>query len=384
MRRTPEGFLFVSGFAARPGVLEYRQADGSVRRELVLPEELHRADSLGSLGLKPVCNEHPADGSFVAPENVQAVSVGTVSPRLVVVEGGYVQVELTVQRTDAVRDVLSGLRRELSPGYECDLDSTPGTHPVYGRFDAIQRNRRYNHLALTERARGGDSLRLRVDSAISDPLFEERPMNPLLSLVAALLATIAKLPDEQRAVVQGEFDAMQAQATKTCDELAAAQERAKAAEAAAATATTEAQAKTDSITGERDALKAEVATLKEQAATRADSDKPEMVFASRMAWAKERAELMPLATRFGVEKTDTLDNPALRRAIAQKAIPDMRTDASDDYVAGALKSLPRASDSRYDALNGEPPSKDRKDSADPAPQGWSGRMHKARVDAAKE
>jgi hypothetical protein len=93
---------------------------------------------------------------------------------------------------------------------------------------------------------------------------------------------------------------------------------------------------------------------------------------------------MPLATRFGVEKTDTLDNPALRRAIAQKAIPDMRADASDDYVAGALKSLPRASDSRYDALNGEPPAKERKDAADPAPQGWSGRMHKARVDAAKE
>lgn len=55
--RTPEGYYLAEAYVARPGVYEYLNADGSTRRELILPEELHHADSLATLARKPVTLE---------------------------------------------------------------------------------------------------------------------------------------------------------------------------------------------------------------------------------------------------------------------------------------------------------------------------------------
>ena len=45
--------------------------------------------------------------------------------------------------------VKDGRSRELSCGYYCDLDETPGEYEGQ-RYDARQRNIRGNHLALVE------------------------------------------------------------------------------------------------------------------------------------------------------------------------------------------------------------------------------------------
>lgn len=58
-------------------------------------------------------------------------------------------------------------REECSCGYHCDLDPTPGVTPGGERFDAIQKNIRYNHLALGPGGgwgRGGSTVRLRLDA----------------------------------------------------------------------------------------------------------------------------------------------------------------------------------------------------------------------------
>lgn len=125
--RTDEGYVLAEGFAARPGVLEYQQADGSIRRELVPEEELHRAESLETLARKPVTLEHPKADSgeqvFVAPENVQAFGVGDVSEEVEVVRlGGFVKIRMAVRRADAIEAIDRGIR-ELSAGYTVDRDA---------------------------------------------------------------------------------------------------------------------------------------------------------------------------------------------------------------------------------------------------------------------
>jgi hypothetical protein len=59
----------------------------------------------------------------------------------------------------AIKDFNDG-KRELSLGYTCDLEWTPGTAPNGETYDAIQKNIRANHLAQVKAARGGPDLRV--------------------------------------------------------------------------------------------------------------------------------------------------------------------------------------------------------------------------------
>ena len=61
-------------------------------------------------------------------------------------DGDLLAATLYVQDADLIRQVQDGTRRELSAGYQVDVDETPGE--VDGeRFDRIQRNIRGNHVA---------------------------------------------------------------------------------------------------------------------------------------------------------------------------------------------------------------------------------------------
>ena len=169
--RTPEGYLCFEGRATRAGVFLYRNLDGTIRRELRPPDEVGRADSLGTLARKPVTDLHPDD--FVTAENADELAVGIVDP-VVVWESdfadGYVKVRGTIQRKSAVDSIDEG-RVELSCGYTARIDFTPGVWTdaagVDHEYDSVQRDIEYNHLALVDRGRAGKLARLRADDAIS-------------------------------------------------------------------------------------------------------------------------------------------------------------------------------------------------------------------------
>lgn len=57
--------------------------------------------------------------------------------------------------------------------------------------------------------------------------------------------------------------------------------------------------------------------------------------AAQQVYAKRYAELRGIASRYKVDAAD-LDNTALARAIALKIKPDLRNDASDEYIAAML------------------------------------------------
>lgn len=159
--RTASGGVRVEGVVARAGIYTYQRADG-VTRELLPPEEAARIESLATLRDAPVTVGHPA-GRMVSPSTYRSDSVGHVSGQPTS-DGKIVKATLAVQDEDAIARIDAGELVELSPGYRLQLDPTPGVWNGQ-RYDAVQRCREYNHLAIGPSgwARGGAETSLRVD-----------------------------------------------------------------------------------------------------------------------------------------------------------------------------------------------------------------------------
>ena len=152
---TNEGFLIDHPIVTTVGIFEYMNPDGSIRRELRLPEEVFAPESLESYKGKPIIVTHRA--GRVTTDNVEKKTIGTMLTAAVK-DGENVRVEIVIHNTDALK---TGLR-ELSLGYDLDLDETPGEWNGQP-YDAIQRNIRVNHLALVSAARAGEQARLNID-----------------------------------------------------------------------------------------------------------------------------------------------------------------------------------------------------------------------------
>jgi len=153
---TPEGYLKDRPVLTSTGIFEYTNPDGSVRRELRLPEDVFNAESLASYKGKPIIITH--DAGLVTKDNVHQHQIGTILTE------GYrsgddVRAEIIIHDTDEMQEC--GLK-ELSLGYNLTLDETPGVWNGQP-YDAIQRDIRINHLALVREARAGEQARLNID-----------------------------------------------------------------------------------------------------------------------------------------------------------------------------------------------------------------------------
>ncbi len=151
----------VGGRLTRTGVLPYHLADGSVIRELRLPEEVFRADSLASLAGAPVTEMHR--GGFITPGNVREHSVGHVQSDIKQ-DGKFVTGSVQVEDAGTIAKVTRRELVELSPGYRCKMDVSSGTYEGEP-YDVIQRQIEYNHLTLLPKNQGrsGNDVALRLD-----------------------------------------------------------------------------------------------------------------------------------------------------------------------------------------------------------------------------
>ena len=157
VERTPQGGLRMDAAVARSGILEYPGPNGSVIREYRPLEEASRADSLATLADAPVTNRHPP--GKVTAKNYKAYCVGHVSGEARM-DGELVVCRLAVQDETTLSAVEQATQREVSCGYTCDLDETPGVLADGSRYDRIQRNIQYNHVAIVERGRAGREVAL--------------------------------------------------------------------------------------------------------------------------------------------------------------------------------------------------------------------------------
>lgn len=160
MRRTKEGFLRGKAVVSRTGVFKYRNVDGSIRGELRHPDNIFKLDSLETLKMIPITNDHPPE--FVDASNAHKYQVGYTGEHYDI-DNDKVIVSMTITHQDAIDAILAG-KLELSLGYTVNLKPEQGQYEGEN-YDAVQLDPNYNHLALVLRGRAGSIARLRFDGA---------------------------------------------------------------------------------------------------------------------------------------------------------------------------------------------------------------------------
>ena len=158
--KTKDGFLRGEVVVSRTGVFNYRNNDGTVRGELRHPNEIFKTDSLDTLKMIPITNNHPPE--FVNSANAHQYQVGYTGEHYDVMDDKVI-VSMTVTHQDAIDAILDG-KLELSLGYDVSLEPEKGTYKSE-KYDFKQIAPKYNHLAIVERGRAGSEARFRFDSA---------------------------------------------------------------------------------------------------------------------------------------------------------------------------------------------------------------------------
>jgi len=168
--KTKEGFIKTDAVVTRTGIFIYYNADGTIRRELRDHREVFNSDSLDTMKMIPMTNDHPqTETRLLTPANVKQFQVGFTGEN-VRADGENVRIPVTITDEATINAVESG-KKGLSLGYECDLIDEQGDYEGM-RFDYKQSNIRYNHLAIVHSPRAGENARL--DSADIDIDVEDK------------------------------------------------------------------------------------------------------------------------------------------------------------------------------------------------------------------
>jgi hypothetical protein len=217
--RTPQGGLKVPAALTREGVFMYRNADGSTRREYRPADEVFNTDALSSLEDAPVTDLHPTE--MVSAKNHGTLAKGHV--RDIKQDGRFVMATMLVQDAGLIAAIDRGERKEISCGYTCKLDMTPGVSPAGEAYDAIQRGITYNHAALLPvgAGRAGREVALRLDAAFQDDTQAPAPAEKVI--------TVIKITFDGKEYVKGSDEHLAAIDAKTAADLAASKAETKAA-----------------------------------------------------------------------------------------------------------------------------------------------------------
>lgn len=157
---TDEGYIRANSVVTRCGIFTYQNTDGSIRKELRHPDDVWNEDSINSMFMIPVTNEHPAE-RLVNSQNYKRLAIGFTG-ETIKKDGDLVLSNFVINDSIGVDEVMKKGKKQLSLGYTVDLREEPGSWNGE-RYDARQTNIRYNHLALVSRARAGDEATIALD-----------------------------------------------------------------------------------------------------------------------------------------------------------------------------------------------------------------------------
>jgi hypothetical protein len=387
--KTPEGFLTGRAVVTSVGVFTYRNNDGSITRELRLPKEVFAVDSLNSMKLKPMVNDHPTEA--VTSENAKNLQIGSLGNNpsdwvntygaffgdengergLIGSDGFHVAIDMTLTDAASIQDVESG-KWSLSMGYSAEIEEKSGVWCGMA-YDAVQRNIRYNHCALVDGARAGDAARIRLDGKneeTGDALGIHLDSGDAVRIDIKPGETGRTQPKVQEENIMKyrldngmEYEApdgfIQAYVTL--------KEKADNADKTLAKEREDHKAAISKLEGERDGAK-DRADKAETEAKKAKEDaalSPEKVKVA----AKEMAALYDAADRAGVEVKDDMADMDIKKAVITTVFPkaDLK-DKDDAYISArydsALEMLENRDDGESRAVAGEIPSAEpRTDSA---------------------
>lgn len=327
--KTPAGFLRGDARVTRVGVFTYRNADGSTRRELRHPDEVFKAASLASLALAPITLGHPTEA--VTSSNARKYAIGAVGDQ-VRSDGRFVTAPFAIHDDAAIGSIESGRTRELSCGYNCDLDWTPGAFEGE-QYDAVQRDIVYNHLAVLAQGRAGSEVRIDGTDAVRVDLDDARhdagntirhdahDTREGTNMKIKINGVDYEVADQVAQAFNAHSDALTAK-------LAIEAKRAD-----------EAQAKIDAATARADAADAKVKTLQEENAPA----KVQAKIKARVDLVTRAQTVLGAATNLD-EKTDD----EIKRAVIVKVTPSAKLDdKSADYIAARFDHAMEAFDADH-------------------------------------
>lgn len=160
---TPSGLLRVKGAIARVGEMTYQTQDGNIYYQYVPPDTLFDQEHLNSIAGLPATLFHPDED--VTPANYKKYAIGSVGDRVIAnVEKELIEVVFTIGDSDAIKAVTEDGCKQLSMGYWATLEPHPTKPDTF-----IQTKRVGNHVALVDKARGGDQLILQIDRLQQEP-----------------------------------------------------------------------------------------------------------------------------------------------------------------------------------------------------------------------
>jgi uncharacterized protein len=313
-RRTADGYLIAEARCVRAGIQLYAgdevgKPDMKVVRVYRAPEQVSDVASLQTFSHAPITVNHPAE--LVTADNVKDLAVGEVSTAAKW-DGEWVHLPLIVKDAAAIQSVEGG-KRELSAGYTCDLDFTPGVTADGQAFDAQQKNIKINHLALVDRARAGSKARI-GDAWGAVPMDEATPeKDPPMTLKTVTVDGIPVEVTDQGAIVIATLQQRIADAAKKASETDTAHQAVIAAKHADI-------AKKDA---EIDGLKAKVldaAALDKLVAARADLISKARVLAKDV-------------------KTEGLSDADIKKAVVVAVVGDSAKNKPDAYIDARFNIL---------------------------------------------
>jgi uncharacterized protein len=157
---TPEGFLSGRACVTNIGIFPYKLDDGTIEYELRHPDDVFNQDSMNSLMLKPITNNHPPE--MLTPANVNKYQVGNLGDNPINGDNIHLTIAAILQDAEAIAAVNAG-KRELSCGYTADVVDESGVW-MGMPYTKRQKNIRYNHVALVDTTRAGEAACIKLDS----------------------------------------------------------------------------------------------------------------------------------------------------------------------------------------------------------------------------
>jgi hypothetical protein len=319
--RTSDGYLAVRARSARTGVYQYagKEVDPDNAHGLrdqatvnVLRDESTVFDkaAVHSFIGKPITDDHPKKP--VTSQNWRDLSRGTIMGAIR--DGDHLAFDLLLTDAEAIDKVDKG-KRELSNGYNSDLEFGDFTAADGTKCQARQTTIKGNHIALVDRGRAGPSCAI-IDAALCDAapstfldsFNKEKPVKTMLidgltvdiSNADIAEATITKLLGDRKLVT---------------DKLTAADGKVVAHEATIV------------------AKDAEITTLKDQV------EKSKLTPQQLRDAGKAYATVAAKAKKLGVTVADNASTDIIMRAVVDAKMGDKAKAYSDEHVAIAFDSL---------------------------------------------
>lgn len=350
------GWLRCEAVLTKTGIFRYRNADGTERRELRLPDEVFHPESVASFHLVPVTDDHP-DVGWLDAQNARQYQCGSADmPRQ---DRDKMRAKLLITDAGLVAKIMNGNKAQISNGYFADLEMRSGEYEGEA-FDAIQRNIRGNHVAVVDEARAGPEARIKLDAADAIMVRSSHGADPVPEPQRAAHVKI-RIDEVEFEAPDQTVQAFQRKLDKTREKLA---ERDAKVE--------QLTAENGALQGKADALEKEVAKVRE--AYKAATDPKRLD-----ALAQARADLIAQAREvLGDEfKADGKSDTAIKAEVVQTLSPGLKLDGKDaGYIVAAYDALiaSRQDDGRDDALSRargamDPPhprEEPRRDEEDPA------------------